>query len=216
MKSPTIDADYLDSLIICHRCHALNKKKTIPDGTKALCSNCKTELYRGDTHLVNRGLALSLTGMVFLVLANSFPLIQIEILGNNRFMTLFSMIEGLLESGYYIVALFVAYSIFIFPVMIFVIYALIFGLMKYQQHDAVVSDLLVLLARMTPWHMSDIFLISIMVALVKLLGMAQIKMGTSFWALIAFVLIDIVLTRSIKFGQIWDMKQQIYKKTVHP
>jgi len=58
--------------------------------------------------------------------------------------------------------------------------------------------------------MSDIFLISILVALVKLIGYAQIHMGVAFWALMIFVLIDLYIVKTIKVSEVWMMRQRVY------
>ncbi|HHH37174.1 MAG TPA: paraquat-inducible protein A, partial [Epsilonproteobacteria bacterium] len=90
-------------------------------------------------------------------------------------------------------------------------YILIFSLMKGGKGKTMTKDLLILLSRIQPWHMSDIFLISILVAIVKLFGMAEIHFGISFWALIVFVLIDTYITRSIHLGELWTLQKQVYR-----
>ena len=210
MKIELNSEDELDDYILCHKCHTLNREVPIADGSKALCSHCGTVLYRRDSRLLDHGLALSITGLIFFILANSFPLVNIDILGTERFISIISMIESLISSGYYLVGLFVTYLILIFPLMIFVLYGVIFALMKLGKGELLTKDLLILLARIQPWHMSDIFLISILVAAVKLFGMAEIHFGISFWTLIIFVLIDIYMTRNIHLGELWVLRKEVY------
>ena len=210
MKIELNSEDELDDYILCHKCHILNREVPIADGSKALCSNCGTILYHRDSRLLDHGLALSLAGLIFFILANSFPLVNIDILGTERFISIISMITSLVDSGYYLVGLFVTYLILIFPLMIFLLYILIFSLMKAGKGEVLTKELLILLARIQPWHMSDIFLISILVAVVKLFGMAEIHFGISFWTLIVFVLIDIYMTRNIHLGELWVLKKDIY------
>ncbi len=210
MKIELNSEDELDDYIICHKCHTLNKEVPIADGSKALCSNCGMVLYHRDSRLLDHGLALSIAGLVFFILANSFPLVKIDILGSERFISIISMIASLVDSGYYLVGLFVTYLIFIFPLMIFLLYIVIFALMKSGRGELLTKDLLILLARIQPWHMSDIFLISILVAVVKLFGMAEIHFGISFWTLIVFVLIDIYMTRNIHLGELWVLRREVY------
>ncbi|MEA3419133.1 MAG: paraquat-inducible protein A [Campylobacterota bacterium] len=203
--------DELDEYVICHKCYTLHKEVPIADGSKALCTQCGTLLYRRDSKLMDHGLALSIAGLILFILANLFPLVKIEILGSEQFITIPSMIISLAESGYYLVALFVSYLILIFPLMIFLIYILIFSLMKMGEGEALTKDLLVLLSQIMPWHMSDIFLISILVAIVKLFAMAEIYMGTSFWTLLLFVLLDIYMTRNIHLGELWMLRKHVYQ-----
>jgi len=201
----------LDNLIICHKCHTLHKKVYLDDGKSALCSKCNTVLYHRDNNLLDNGLAFSITGLIFFILANSFPIIKVDVLGQEQIITILSMINNLLYNGYYIVALFVSYLIFIFPLLIFIIYIIIFSLMKMEKKEYIVNNLLILLAKILPWNMSDIFLISILVSLVKLMNMLEIYMGISFWTLTIFVLIDLYMTRKIHIGELWTLKEEIYK-----
>jgi len=203
--------DALDNLIICQQCYTLHEEVPIKDGTKALCSECGGILYRYDSKLADHGLAFSITGFVFFLLANLFPLVKIEILGHEQFITIPKTFVALFDNGFYIVGLLCAFLIFIFPLMIFGINILLFSLLKLKKGKALSKDLLILLSRIKPWSMSDIFLISILVALVKLIGYAQIHMGIAFWALILFVLIDLYITKRIHVSEVWMLRRRIYE-----
>jgi len=202
--------DLLDSLVICPQCHTLHKEIPINDGAKACCTECNTVIYRYDSRLAEHGLSLSITALIFFCVANFFPLVKIELLGSEQFITIPKTIITLFENQFYIVGLLCAFLIFIFPLMTFLLYLLIFTLLKFGRGETVSRELLVLLSYLKPWSMSDIFLISILIALVKLIGYAQIQMGTAFWALIVFVLLDIYLTRTIHISEIWMLRKRLF------
>jgi len=201
--------DALDNFIICQQCYTLHEEVAIKDGTKACCSECGAILYRYDSKLIAHGLALSITGIIFFILANLFPLVQIEILGHEQFITIPKTIFSMFESGFYIVGLICAFLIFIFPLMIFTINMLLFTLLKMKRGKKLSKELLILLSHITPWSMTDIFLISILVALVKLIGYAQIHMGIAFWTLMIFVLIDLYIVKRIHLSEIWMLRKRI-------
>ena len=77
------------------------------------------------------------------------------------------------------------------------------------------KELLILLSHMKPWSMSDIFLISILEALVKLVGYAQLHIGEAFWALVMFVLIDLYMTKRIHISEIWMLRKRMYNHKGH-
>ena len=204
--------DALDDLVICPQCHTLHKEIPIQDGAKACCSECGSVMYRYDSRLAEHGLALSITALIFFVIANFFPLVQIDLLGNEQFITIPKTIMSLFENGFFIVGMLCAFLIFIFPLWIFILYLLIFTLLKFGIGEQVSKELLVLLSHLKPWSMSDIFLISILVALVKLIGYAQIHIGIAFEGLIVFVLLDIYVTRSIHIAEIWMLRKRVFLK----
>jgi paraquat-inducible protein A len=201
--------DALDNFIICKQCFTLHEEVPIHDGTKACCTECGAVLYKYDSKLIEHGLALSITGFIFFVLANLFPLVQIEILGHEQFITIPKTIVSLFESEFYIVGLICIFLIFIFPLMIFTINISIFIALKLGRGEKLTKRLLILLAHIIPWSMTDIFLISILVALVKLIGYAQIHMGISFWALMIFVIIDLYIVKRINLSELWMMRKRI-------
>ena len=201
--------DALDHLIICHQCHTLHEEIPIEDGTKACCVECRSVLYRYDSRLIDHGLALSITALIFFAVANFFPVVRIELLGNEQFITIPMTFLSLFENGFYVVGLLCAVVLFLFPLAIFMLYVMLFLMLKLQKGEDLSRKVLVWLSYMKPWSMNDIFLISILVALVKLIGYAQIHMGIAFWALVVFVLLDIYMTKHIHLNEIWMLRKQI-------
>jgi len=204
--------DMLDNYIICQMCSTLHEEVPIADGSRACCSSCGAVLYHHDRRLIENGLSLSITGFIFFIIANSFPLVKIEILGHEQFITLSKTFVALFENEFYIVGMLCLFLIFLFPLMIFLFNIIIFALLKLKIKQDMIKDLLILLGHIKPWSMSEIFLVSILVALVKLIGYAQINMGLSFWGLIIFVLIDLYITRTIHLSEIWMLRKRIFKK----
>lgn len=204
--------DALDNYIICHQCSTLHEEVPIEDGSKACCSECGGILYRYDSRLVTHGLALSITGLIFFILANVFPLVQMDILGTEQFITMPKTIISLLDNGFYLVGFLCLFLIVIFPLMIFLINILLFLLLKLERGAKLTKELLILLAHITPWSMADIFFISILVALVKLVAFGQIHIGIAFWALMVFVIIDVYITKRIRLSELWILRKRLVLK----
>ena len=202
--------DELDNYIICDRCLTLHKRIDIRDKSDALCMECGHILYSKNSTLINEGISLSITAMIFFILANTFPLIKIEILGHSQFITINKTVVSLFDNGFYIVGIVVAFLVVIFPFMILIVNLMLFILFKSKVGEKSTKELLILLAYIKPWSMGEIFLVSIFVSLVKLIGYASIDIGISFWALIIFVMIDLYINKKIKITQLWDMKESIY------
>lgn len=207
--------DALDNFIICKQCYTLHEEVPLEDGSRARCAECGTVLYRHDSKLIEHSLALSITGVIFFILANVFPLVQIEILGHEQFITIPKTLISLFDNGFYVVGLICSFLIFIFPFMMFCINMALFILFKTKRGEKLSKELLILLSHIAPWSMSDIFLISILVALVKLIGYAEIHMGIAFWALIAFVLTDLYIAKTMHISELWMLRKRIYSDHEH-
>jgi len=204
----------LEQLIICPKCHTLHQKTCIEKGKKANCSHCGKELYHYDERTLDHGLALGITGMILFAVANFFPLVRVDVLGHEQHVTIISMVKSLFENGFYVVGIVVAFMVFIFPLMILLIYVLLSWLMRQKKGEQLTKELLILLSHLLPWSMIEIYLVSILVALVKLIGYMQIHFGLSFWALALFVLLDIYLTKSVHIGELWELRYRLYEENV--
>lgn len=182
----------------------------IEKGKSAVCKNCKKVLYHYDERILDKGLALGLTGLILFFVSNLFPLVRVEMLGHEQHVTIISMILSLFENRFYVVGVVVSFIVFIFPTMILLVYVTISWLMIQKKGKTLTKELLVLLSKLLPWNMVEIYLVSILVALVKLIGYMQIHFGLSFWSLVLFVLLDIYISKSIRIGELWELRHRIY------
>ncbi len=210
--SPALSNEELDRLVICPKCNTLHRKIPLQPGKKAVCKNCGMVLYRYDPRYLDRALALAVTGLILFVIANLFPLVRIDFIGNEQHVNIIDAISQLIDSGYYIVALGVMFMVLIIPALVIMDYIVLLILLKRKIAKKTTRDLLVLLSKLIPWSMVDIFLISILVALVKLADRVQIYFGISFWALLFYMGIDIYLTKARKIGYLWELRSRIFNE----
>ncbi len=200
----------LDKLIICPRCQTLHRKIRLKSAQTAYCDVCDTALYTNHRNLLDKGLAIALATLITFVMASSFAIVRIEINGIWQDLTLPFVFVTLFKEDFWIVGLIVSFLIFFVPLLYIVIYTFIMVLFRLRKGYDVTRKWLILLSELRAWNMVEIFLISILVALVKLIGYAEIVMGTSFWALVAFILLDIYLTRRLKLADLWDLRDEVY------
>jgi paraquat-inducible protein A len=71
-------------------------------------------------------------------------------------------------------------------------------------HSNALRSLGRLLCRIKPWLMVDVFLIGVLISLVKLMGMADIKMGLSFWAFVGYTVLLIKMISSLDRMWLWQ------------
>jgi len=201
----------LDKLVICKKCATPHKKIILTSKTKAICTTCKSTLYRKHEDLLNKSLALSITTLIFFITANLFPIVTIDIAGSINGITLSSIFLTLLEKQFYFAGILSAFVIFLLPLTLIVNFIILLIFMKLKINERAVKKMLVVLSALVPWNMVEIFLISILVAMVKLIGYAEINFGISFWALVLFVIIDIYMTKNISMIALWGMKERVYE-----
>ena len=200
----------LDNFIICKKCDTLHHKKRLKISAVAKCTECGSVLYRQHKNLLDYGLAMGVSALILFIIANAFPIVNIELRGVEQNISLPSVLLSLFENGFYLVGIFCSLVIFVFPFTLLIIYIWIMWLMSTRRAEWLTHKLLIVLAKLLPWNMTEIFLISVFVALVKLIGYAQIHFGISLYALIVFVAFDLYLTKSISIDELWRAKKRLY------
>jgi paraquat-inducible protein A len=180
-------------------------------GIRARCSHCGTILYRNDPYYLDRTLALTVTGIILFIAANLFPLVRIDLFGNAQFVNIPIAIAQLLGNGFYLVGMGITLLVLVIPILVMGSYAVVLILLEQRRGRWIVRNLLVLLSKLLPWSMMDVFVISILVALVKLTGEVNIHLGVSFWALSLYVAVELYLTRVSRLGSLWEIYDRVYE-----
>jgi paraquat-inducible protein A len=59
-------------------------------------------------------------------------------------------------------------------------------------------------AHLRPWAMAEVFLVGVVVALVKIGGMATVALGPAFWAMAGLVILVVIESSSLDEWSIWQ------------
>ncbi len=212
MENSRFSNEELNRLIICKKCATLQKKIVLKPNTKARCIKCKSTLYRKHYDLLDKSLALSFSTLILFIVANLFPIVTIDLGGTVNGITLSSVFISMFEEQFYFTGLISAFVIFLLPFTLILTFLTLLIFMKLRIYESAVKKMLVFLASLLPWNMVEIFLISILIAMVKLIGHAEIHFGISFWALTVFVLFDLYMSKNISLIALWGLKENIYAK----
>ena len=101
--------------IACHSCDLLLDVGAIKEGESASCPRCGCFLTRYRADAYNRVLAFASAGLIFLVLANSYPFLSFSSTGLESIMTLRQTPGALWDNGMPEVAVLVAAFIIFIP-----------------------------------------------------------------------------------------------------
>jgi paraquat-inducible protein A len=169
-------------LLACEECDAVHRRSALGRNEVALCSCCGAELERDMSAYGRRALPLAIASFFMYVIANIFPIVEMELQGIVSRTTLIGSVFFLNSEGMPFVASLVLATTVLFPLLqlLALIYLLI-SVTRSGYHPA--FNLLVrLLQTLRPWVMVEVFLLSAIVALVKLTSMATVVPGVALWA----------------------------------
>ncbi|MGS0741322.1 paraquat-inducible protein A [Glaciimonas sp. GG7] len=186
----------LPDLIACEGCDALHQRRALALGEVAVCVRCGTELERETSRQRAHMLPLAVTGLITLIIANVFPIVEIELQGLGNQTTLFGAVLALNANGMSPVALLVLATTILFPLMQLLL--LIYLLLPRPDAAQVPGFRWIVRAMQTlrPWGMIEVFLLGVLVAIVKLSNMATVLPGTALWA---FGVLTVLLTAVISY-----------------
>ncbi|CAM5196392.1 Paraquat-inducible protein A OS=Castellaniella defragrans OX=75697 GN=HNR28_000347 PE=4 SV=1 [Castellaniella defragrans] len=164
-------------LIACACCGTLHRRADPGRGGRALCRCCDAELYRRHWLSPEQWVALAWTSLIVFIWAQAFPIARITIQGLDVQVTFWQALLLSWDRGYYGVSVMTGLVGFWFPLMRIVLS--LWGL------QAIVSrrplpDLigsLRCLKWLTPWAMASVLVLALLVAFVKLAGLAQVQIG---------------------------------------
>ncbi|WP_375054934.1 PqiA/YebS family transporter subunit [Zobellella sp. DQSA1] len=187
----------------CHECDLLVALPPLKPGEKAECPRCGHTLVRRHANPAERSLALSLATLFTLGLSVAFPFISFDISGIGNRIELTETAFTLIGLHQPLVALCVLLTVIVLPAIYLSSVAwLCLGVLLRRPLPRS-RQIARTLRHVTPWMMADVFVIGTLVSLIKVMGMAHIGLGLSFWTLCAYALLLLLTTQSIDNDWLW-------------
>ncbi len=194
----------MNSLIACHECDLVHRIQPLAEGAIARCSRCGASLYRHKRNSLERTLALTITGMVLFVLANSFPFLSMKIEAQVQESTLLTGIKELYAQGMWEIALLVLLTTIVVPFVQLTGMLYVLLPIKFNRRPWMLAPIFRLVQRIQPWSMMEVFMLGILVSIVKLAGMASMIPGTSLFAFLALIFVLAASAASLDPHLVWE------------
>jgi len=190
-------------LTVCHACDALQDVSHIPKGNIASCVCCGVRLFKNSKSIIESPLAFLVACAIFFIIANIYPVIQLNIAGIERETTLIETTYIIFIEGSPILATIVGLSSVVFPA--FCVFSLLYVFLSiyFNKNWSLTRPLLVWVSQLLPWVMMDVYLLAILVAIVKLVSLANVILGIGFSALVGFVIFYAAAISSIEMHMLW-------------
>ncbi|EXJ13385.1 paraquat-inducible protein A [Imhoffiella purpurea] len=179
-----------DTLTECLECGLLQRNPALPPGGTAVCVRCGNVLHRDRPDSLNRTLALTVAGILLFVIANAFPFLAFEMGGQTTYTTLMTGVLDLWEGGNLFIASVVFFTSILAPGLQLVLLLTVLVPLSLGRMPFWLPELFRWVRTLTPWGMTDVFMLGILVSVVKLSEMATILPGA---ALFAFGILILVL-----------------------
>jgi len=193
----------LNKPIACGLCDLVLPTPALTPGQCALCPRCGHKLFRVKDNAIGQLLAYSLTGLILLLLANFFPFMSFSLSGHIMEITLWQAATELYVGPYKLLSLLVFFFIVLFPALILTVIVSFLVSLNWVGSKMFSSTLVRLIFGLLPWAMAEVFFVGVLVSLIKLITIAEIGLGVSFWAYLVFCLCYVKVLTYIDKYQFW-------------
>ncbi|MEH6404341.1 MAG: paraquat-inducible protein A [Sneathiella sp.] len=187
----------------------MHTKVDLQEGSVGLCRRCGTVLFKKNKNSLNRTLAYALTGLIFFLIANIFPLLIFSLDGNTQSNRIVDGAFEFIYSGYWPLGLMVLFTSVIAPLVILLVIVSLLLPLQFQRIPVFPEFQIFVFVHLRPWAMAEIFIIGIMVAYVKLGDFADVYIGVSLVAFVLMVFFTVMSFLSFDLSVVWRKLDEI-------
>jgi paraquat-inducible protein A len=172
----------------CHACEADYRHRELSRGEKLFCSRCGELLDVARLQGIRQdGLALALTGLVLLVLANVYPVMTFSVAGARQSNYIMTGVYGLIEQGYASLAGLVFFCAVLAPGLYLLLGSYVLAARCFGRPWPLDFQIYRVVDWLAPWNLIPVFLVACLVAVVRLdlLGNVVWRTGAVFIVLLS-------------------------------
>ena len=188
-------------LLACPECDLLQHDPT-PRPRKALCARCGAVLYRSGGGL-ERTLALTLTALVLLALANAFPILTLKLQDERTTATLVGAAAALWSQNMPLVAILVVFMAVLMPLAELAALAYLLVPVARGRPAPGFGAVFQVLQFASRWGAVEVFVLGALVSLVKLGHVADVEPGIALGSCGALMLVMAAIEASFDPRELW-------------
>lgn len=190
--------------VACPDCELQQSIPPLVPGGSARCARCRVTIARNPVDPIGRPLALSVAAAVVFLIANTTPLMGLSAAGREASTTILGGAQEMWTQGSEITAVMVAFCAVIAPgAFIAFMLAVLLGATR-TPAPRWVGRLLRMATLVQPWSMSEVMLLGILVALIKIAHLATVIPGIGLFAVGLLVVLLAVTSSIFEPRAIWS------------
>jgi len=194
--------------IACKDCDLLLERVDTPVGEKALCPRCENPLYQRRELGIEHTLALALTGLLLFIPANLLPVMSLQLVGQETSTTIYQGSLVLFQEGLYWTALLVFSASVIIPLCKLLLMLFVSGSLYVKYYSPLLPYALRYYHHVDEWGMLEVYMLAVLVAVVKLKGMASVIPDIGLYCFIALLLVTTLMSSLLDEDCFWQKIEQ--------
>ncbi|MCF7971325.1 MAG: paraquat-inducible protein A [Methylococcaceae bacterium] len=201
----TLNTDNIEHLEVCHECDLLMIGTKVQEGYVSQCPRCGHILEHPTRLSIRNNFVCVFAGLIFYFPAVLFPVLQLTMLGSTESLSIFSCVQALLSAGNWSVGLVLFVSLMLVPLAQMMLIIFVTTRFYYQVKSHYLAVCFKWYGYLNTWGMLDIFMLSIIVASIKLHEDAELEPGLGLYSLIALLLTNALQTQLLNKKLVWTL-----------
>jgi paraquat-inducible protein A len=195
-----------NGLIACRECDRLHRLSPVRGSIRASCSRCGAPLFKLIDNGLNRSLALNLSALMLLIMANSFPLLSLKLGGRIEESLLLSGAWAMFQNGQWELGVLVALTSMVFPLLTISGWLYMLLPLRFGRRPPGMGWVYRWIRHLGPWSLIGVFMLGVLVAMVKLLDLAEVIPGISLFALVGLLFVSSAARANQPSNLIWPLE----------
>ncbi len=190
--------------LACPDCDLLQHVPELPPGGKARCPRCGWVVATRTADPLDRPLALTITALIALIVANTAPLMGLSAVGRHASTTIVGGAYDMWVQGQEVTAVIVAFCAVIAPAGYLLFMLTVLLAVRRPPAPQWVGEMLRWAESMRPWSMNEVMMLGILVALVKIAELAMVDPGVGLYAVGALVILFPAIMVTFDPREVWQ------------
>ena len=190
--------------IACPDCDLLQRIPLLPPGGKARCPRCGWTVATRSANPIDRPLALTITALIVLIVANTAPLMSLSAVGRYASTTIIGGAYEMWVEGQEVTAVIVAFCAVIAPAGYILFMLTVLLAVRRPPAPQWVGEMLRWADFMRPWSMNEVMMLGILVALIKIAELATVEAGVGMYAVGGLVMLFPAIMVTFDPDEIWQ------------
>ena len=189
--------------IACPDCDLLQHLPELPPGGKARYPRCGWTVATRTADPLDRPLALTITALIALIIANTTPLMRLSAVGRYASTTIVGGAYDMWVQGQEVTAVIVAFCAMIAPAGYILFMLTVLLAVRWPPAPPWIGEMLRWAESMRPWSMNEVMMLGILVALVKIAELATVDPGVGMYAVGALVMLFPAIMVTFDPREVW-------------
>jgi len=215
-----------DDLIACEECDALHRRSAVdnigdtsadlvPSGRHYECRRCGAALGLARHARFDLPLALALAALVMLAIAHTNNILRIDIQGQVRVTTLWEAAWTLYDEGAWLMSGLVLLTTLLNPLIEMGAVCYVLLPLRSGQQAPGADVVLRAMQAVQPWVMVEVFMLGVLVAFVKLNGLASVVPGAGLWAFGGVMVLTAATGSAFDHEHVWASTVRLRRRLQH-